>query len=233
MNLLWILVLKNWKEVALFKKANVIFLKGYCRIFPYTLEKKDIYEMKYLSVSQYWIFHCWCSVSPGRYLIESVLKGFHCVFPSDPLTGDGCIQSERSSNGRCCQPTPQSGLRLNCSCLLRGWRASRSTRGQGRPTREAMALHRGQKKSGGEKEMVLPPTHPLNTNLSRYRVRSRRLPDRDQRRGSIIEVLSWFWGQDSVRGKGKVGTSNVLPAPCHTAATMPGSPASENLEGKC
>lgn len=40
---------------------------------------------KCLSVSPILNFHCWCSVSLGRLLIESVLKGFLCVFPQTLL----------------------------------------------------------------------------------------------------------------------------------------------------
>ena len=65
------------------------------------------------------------------------------------------IESEHSSNGRCCHLITQSGLCLNSSYLVSGWHAIRSKRGQGRQSQEAVALHRGQKKSGGEKEMVL------------------------------------------------------------------------------
>ena len=62
------------------------------------------------------------------------------------------IESEHSSNGRCCHLITQSGLCLNSSYLVSGWHAIRSKRGQGRQSQEAVALHRGQKKSGGEKD---------------------------------------------------------------------------------
>lgn len=41
--------------------------------------------MKCLSVSLILNFPLLVSVPPGRLLIESVLKGFHCVFPQTPL----------------------------------------------------------------------------------------------------------------------------------------------------
>lgn len=74
-----------------------------------------------------------------------------------------CIQSEYSSNGKCCHPITQSGLCHNCSYLLSGWHTIRSKRGQGRQTQEAIAFHRGQKNSGGEKEIVQPSFNNLST----------------------------------------------------------------------
>lgn len=91
------------------------------------------------------------------------LERFSLCFSSDPLMNYRRIQSEYSSNGKCCHPITQSGLCHNCSYLLSGWHTIRSKRGQGRQTQEAIALHRGQKNSGGEKEIVQPSFNPLST----------------------------------------------------------------------
>lgn len=54
---------------------------GAAEFFPFAVEKKDIYEMKCLSVSLILSF----SFLVVRLLIESVLKGFHCAYPQTLL----------------------------------------------------------------------------------------------------------------------------------------------------
>ena len=156
MNFLWILVLKNLKEERpLFKVKCHIFQKVAAEFFPYPLEKKDIYAKKCLSVSPILNFPLLVRSVSWEALNWISLERFSLCFPSDPLTDYRSSDSEHSSNGRCCHLIIQSGLCLNSSCLLSGWYAIRSKRGQGSQTQEAVALHRGQKNSGGEKEMVL------------------------------------------------------------------------------
>ena len=131
------------------------FSKVAAEFFPYTLEKKDIYAKKCLSVSPILNFPLLVLSVSWEALNWISLDRFSLCFPSDPLMDYRSIESEHSSNGRCCHLITQSGLCLNSSYLVSGWHAIRSKRGQGRQSQEAVALHRGQKKSGGEKEMVL------------------------------------------------------------------------------
>lgn len=132
--------------------------------FPYTVEKKDIYEMKCLSVSLILSFSLLVVSLSWEALNWINLERFSLCFSSDPLMDCWHIHSEYNSNGRCCHPITQSGLCHNCSCLLRGWHSVRSRRGQGRQMQEAIALQRVQRNSGGEKDMIQSPTNPFSTN---------------------------------------------------------------------
>lgn len=139
------------------------FSKGCCRVsFLIHQRKKDIYEMKCLSMSSILNFPLLVLSLSWEALNWISLERFSLCFSSGSLMDYRSIHSEYSSNGRCCHPITQSGLCHNCSCLLRGWHAIRSRRGQGRQTQEAIALHREQENSGREKAMVQPPIIPLD-----------------------------------------------------------------------
>lgn len=147
--------IKESERSSSFKKNQMTyFSKGCCRIFSLHIREKDIYEMKCLSVSLILNFPLSVLSLSWEALNWISLERFSLCFSSDPLMDYRRIHSKYSSNGRCCHPVTQSGLCHNCSCFLRGWHAIRSRRGQGRQTQEAIALHREQKNSGGEKEMV-------------------------------------------------------------------------------
>lgn len=135
MNFLWILVLKNLKVVELFKKPNAIFFSGLLQdFFLIHQRKKDIYEMECLSTSSILNFPLLVLSLFWEALNWISLERFSLCFSSGPLMACRRIHSEYSSNGRCCHPITQSSLCHNCSCLLRGWHAIRSRRGQGRQT---------------------------------------------------------------------------------------------------
>lgn len=129
------------------------------------------------------------------------LKRFSLCFSSDPLMDYRCIHSEYSSNGRCCHPITQAGLCHNCSCLLRGWHAIRSRKGQGRHTQEAISLQREQKNCDGKTEMKRPLTNHLSTNsrLICPRIESDAHISATRTRGKVAE-------ENSVMGpEGKAG----------------------------
>lgn len=126
-----------------------IFLKVAAEFFSLCIrEKKDIYEMKCLSMNSILNFPLLVLSLSWEALNWISLERFSLCFSSGPLTDYRSIHSEYSSNGRCCHPITQSGLCHNCSCLLRGWHAVRSRRGQGRQTQEAIALQREQENRG-------------------------------------------------------------------------------------
>lgn len=71
------------------KKSLTYFPKGCCRVFPFTYGRGggQVLGGDGLSFSKPVLNFPWLALSHslGRHLIESVLKGFHCVFPQTLL----------------------------------------------------------------------------------------------------------------------------------------------------
>lgn len=129
----------------------MFFKRSLQNIFLYTIEKKDIYEMQCHSVNPILNFLLLVLSLSWEPLNWTGLERFSLCFSADPFMDFRHIHSEYSSNGRCWHPITQSGLCHNCSCLLGGWHAIRSRRGQCTKTQEA-SLFTGNRKTGVERD---------------------------------------------------------------------------------